>query len=341
MAYKQRHGGWRIQSDSSTYPEPYRILDPAALQGLKDLDPAGLHKLKHPFAIYHQSMSKVFQAFRRVLDAVDGFVSFEHFQQPKPGEETRPAYDMAEILNAQEELLLALQAHIDDAYQILKALVPRTLPAKPTFTDKLLEKEKHPTVTQFKNNITPYRDSFASIPNKAKHQTGRLCIFSILRPRTIPGYYLGVPDNAGKIVPDPEVYPNNSARSFYRDLRYHFCHVYLVGHHLATAVRGAIQADYGVAVKPSNHAGDGLPRYYVDRINKLPLIFFPAEVTQATPLVRFYDSPSPSVVCEMEVAHKAGSSGEGASRWIDQGMGAFTFIQSDGMPQQSMTFPTP
>src|SRR6266480_1080236 len=113
---------YRLTQRGNLYPVIYNYLHSLPDIVLHHTD----HDLRHPLAIYNVSLSRVTQAFQDTLDEND-----KVYQAPakKDGEidiDTRP------LLKAQQELLEALLAHIDDGYQIFRALHPMSRSSKPT-----------------------------------------------------------------------------------------------------------------------------------------------------------------------------------------------------------------
>jgi hypothetical protein len=150
-------------------------LYPSGYNCLRSLPDCALHHsdhgLRHPLGIYSLSFGRVVRAFKMVLDEND-----EIYQTPTDSS-GRCNFETTALLTAQRELLDALMAHIDDCYQILKALYPanRNEARKPAlFAHQWLSQAKHPTVEFFKDQINPYRETFAPIDNKMKHEHGRL-----------------------------------------------------------------------------------------------------------------------------------------------------------------------
>src|SRR6266700_7124083 len=145
-----------IAQQGNLYPPVYNCLRSLPDCALHHSD----HGLRHPLGIYSLSLGRVVQAFKMVLDENDKI-----YQTPTDSNGSCN-FETTALLKAQQELLNALMAHIDDCYQILKALYPasrRTKTKSEPFADKWLEEAKHPTVARFKHLIKPYRDTFAPI----------------------------------------------------------------------------------------------------------------------------------------------------------------------------------
>lgn len=267
-------------------------LFPAVYNHLRSLPDAvlqhGDHSLPHPLAIYNKSLYRVSQAFQGVLDENDKLYSAPFTAN---GEiDFKPQL----LLKAQLELLDSVMAHIDSGYQILKAVYPASRLTKSVpFADHWLEQARHPTVRQFKHLIKPYRDSFAPIVNRMKHEAGTLrCLIMYGPQERIAGYFLEGIDKHGVAGPDRKIHNGDHAISLPRDLRYHFVYLYVVGHFLMLALVEAIEKTYGICL-PSSIC---IEAPYLDiklmaeRISRLPFLFFYDEVNKPTPMVSLVES---------------------------------------------------
>jgi hypothetical protein len=217
---------YTVAQRGNLYPEAYNCL-----HSLPDIAiQHGDHGLRHPLGIYSISLQRVIQAFKDVLAEND-----KVYYAPLK-EDGSIDFNTDLLLKAQQELLDALMAHIDDCYHILKALYPasrRTKTKPEPFADKWLEEAKHPTVARFKHLIKPYRDTFAPIVNRMKHEHGilrALLMRNFDQPQNaqqrIVGYFVEGVDKHGTVGPDIKIHGKARAISFHRDLRYHFVHLY-------------------------------------------------------------------------------------------------------------------
>lgn len=98
-------------------------LYPAAFNVLSVLPPQMLHQgehdsLRHPLATYNLSIGRVLEAFRGVLDQL------KSLDAAPVNASGSLEFDPEPLLTAQKELLDSLASHIDDGYQILKAIYP-------------------------------------------------------------------------------------------------------------------------------------------------------------------------------------------------------------------------
>jgi hypothetical protein len=276
---------YAVAQRGNLYPDVYnclRSLPDIALQH-------GDHGLRHPLGIYSISFQRVIQAFQNVL------VENEKVYHVPLKEDEAIDFDTVPLLKAQQELLDSLMAHIDDGYQILKALYPASRLTKSVpFADKWLEQAKHPTVAQYKHLIKPYRDTIAPIVNRMKHEHGRLRAL-IMRnfdqpqntQQRIVGYFVEGVDKHGTVGPDTKIHGKDRAISFHRDLRYHFVHLYKVDHFLSEAIVEAINKTYSGQFTPSVYFDTPSSEIIAiaESITHLPFLFFFDEVSKLTPTV--------------------------------------------------------
>lgn len=278
---------YTIAQRGNLYPEVFnclRSLPDIALQ-------QGEHNLRHPLGIYSISLHRVTQAFQNVL------TENEKVYNAPSKEDGAIDFNLEPLIKAQHELLDALMAHIDNGYQILKALYPASCNTKlkpAQFADVWLEQAKHPTSPQFKHLIKPYRDTFAPIVNKIKHEHGILRAILMRNAdqpqntqQRIAGYFVEGVDKNGTVGPDIKIHGRDKAISFHRDLRYHFVHLYKVDHFLSQSIVKAINKTYSVQFSPSVHID--VPSSEIisiaERISNLPFLFFYDEVVKLTPTV--------------------------------------------------------
>jgi hypothetical protein len=286
--------------DGNLYPEIFNFLE--------FLPDRILHHTSysdcHPKIIYRISIGRVIDAFNQVLDELD-------FLQSSFISGGIEKADISSKLPAlQKELLESLSAHIDDCYHILRAVYPKsTLKKTPIFVDKWLKKANHPTVDGFQDGVEPYRNSFRDIVNgvKHKHKEIHCCLIypgkeGLIRSyvktgltfptrgKTIVGYYLSGFFSDGSIGPDPGFHPNREAISFNHNLRYHFVHLYIIGHLLKNAFVDAVLQKYGLDISTQifvESKTDEIEKL-ADRIYSLPLLFFPKEFEKPVANVYFF-----------------------------------------------------
>lgn len=280
-----------VAQQGNLYPSVYNCLRSLPDCALHHSD----HGLRHPIGIYSLSFGRVIQAFKMVLDENDKI-----YQAPTDSN-GKCNFETAALLKAQQELLDALMAHIDDCYQILKALYPanRNGAKKPAqFAHQWLSQAKHPTVELFKEQIHPYRETFAPIDNKMKHEHGRLISIVMRHPNLIngpqiciAGYFVEGVDSHQMLGPDQEIHEGKYAISFHHDLRHHFVHLYTVGHFLAQALIDVIKIEYLPSFKPEQYVSISQPeieeiKNVAERVASLPFLFYMNEVTKPVPSVQ-------------------------------------------------------
>jgi hypothetical protein len=284
------HLSYSISQRGNLYPVIYNCLCSLPDSVLQHAD----HGLRHPLAIYNISLSRIIQAFQEVLDEND---KVYHALIKEDGSID---IDTGVLLKSQQELLEALLAHIDDGYQILRSLYPMSrLEKSIPFADQWLKKAKHPTVSNFEHLVKPYRDTFAPIVNRIKHEHGRLRVVSMRNMLKLDdpyqrmiGYFVEGVDKKGVVGPDPKIHGGNRAISLHRDLRYHFVYLYVVDYFLMNAIINAISRTYSIQLLPATHID--MPSIEVktiaERISHLPFLFFFDEVNKPTPTVSISES---------------------------------------------------
>ncbi len=278
---------YAVAQRGNLYPEAFNCLHSLPDIALQHAD----HGLRHPLGIYSISLGRVIQAFQSVL------AENEKVYQAPLKEDDLINFNPDVLLKAQQELLDSLMAHIDDGYQILKALYPAsrlTRTKSVHFADKWLQEARHPTVARFKRLIRPYRDTFAPIVNRMKHEHGRLRTLMMRNfddqhnaRQRIVGYFVEGVDKHGTVGPDIKIHGAGRAISFHRDLRYHFVHLYKVDHFLSNAIVEAINKTYRIQFSPSAYIDTPTPeiKTIADSISHLPFLFFFDEVSKITPTV--------------------------------------------------------
>jgi hypothetical protein len=280
-----------VARDGNLYPSAFDALHalPAHMS-----HQAEHNKLRAPLATFNLSFGRALDAFVDVLDHLDELASAEmdttgtlHF-------------DPKALLDRQKELLDAMASHIDEGYLVLKAIYSSVnLKRDQPFADRWLEEAGHRKIMRiYKDAVAPYRDSFIQIVNDVKHNAGRLRICVLWdNHRRLGGYYLETSDRNGAPGPDPTMHPDNTAFSFNRDLRHHFCHLYDIGDALKRALVQAASTDYRtmLALSPVAMPDERLANI-AERVSKLGLWFFPDEVQKATPIVEFKRTDSDTIL---------------------------------------------
>lgn len=281
---------YSISQRGNLYPAIYNCLRSLPDSVLQHTD----HGLRHPLAIYNISLRRITRAFQDILDEND------KVYQASIKDDGEVDIDTRLLAKAQQELLESLLAHIDDGYQILRSLYPSSRLEKPIpFADRWLEQAKHPTVGKFKHLVKPYRDTFAPIVNRIKHEHGRLKTIIMRNEeqlydpyQRIIGYFVEGVDKKGSVGPDPKIHNGHHAISLHRDLRYHFVHLYVVDHFLTNAVVDAVIKTYDIHLPASAYFDMPSPEIkgIAERIFRLPFLFFFNEVGKPTPTVALSES---------------------------------------------------
>jgi hypothetical protein len=221
-------------------------------------------------------------------------------------------YPLKKLPNFQKELLHTLQSHIDDCYCILKVIHPYDSKVPEKHSDRWLDKVGHPAYKDFRNAINDYRESFAPIVNKIKHNGGQLRpimmysrgrgivahtvetgIQTFPKNARIVGYFLEGMQPNGHIGPDCEIHPGGiTAISLNRDLRYHFANLYRVGDHLMAAIARTVRHFHKIKLPRDVAVNDSASQYNIEsiaeRISKLPPLFFENEFSKKTPNIKFH-----------------------------------------------------
>ncbi len=260
-------------------------VQPGAFSLLSNLPPGSVkhaeHGLRPPGGIYNVSMGRVLSAFEATLDQL------EALRSAPADAHGGIAFKVEPLIAAQVELLESMMAHIDDGYQVLKACHPPNPSITEPFAHKWLEKARHPSVKQFKNAVSGYRDAIAPMGNRIKHEHGqlRLVVFYGGEQR-IAGYYLEAIDREGVAGADAKIHPGDTAFSFNRDLRFHFVHLFEIGDALRAALTSALQA-MGIRSDGRLVVDESARLIAVaERVEALSTTVFPDEVAKPAPHVR-------------------------------------------------------
>jgi hypothetical protein len=248
---------------------------PEAVNFLGQVPPEALfyiqHQLRHPESIYALSLGKVGEVFSKVADAY-----MSKAQEYRGINST--SLEMSDLLRYQENLLRAMQEHLDDCWLILKTLIdPASAMKAPSFADKYVIENMLPGAKSFRDALAGYKSTLR-IANKLKHQQGRLRGVAIWLPSGAHlGYFLEEPDANGTIGPSPEIHPDQGAISFARDLGWHLFNVYLCSQKLVSAVSKALDAR-GINIQPKVCSNDKNWERIVSLAVGIPTAYFPKEL---------------------------------------------------------------
>jgi hypothetical protein len=240
------------------------------------------HRRRHPVSLYSKSLDQIVKAWSEVLDRIDSFTT--EFIWTK-ADDKLPA-----VLEAYRALLVLLYEHLDVSYGCLRALVPSLGTNDPLFDTQFLDRARVPGWKQFRQRVQPYtQNRIGVVVNSLKHNQSELASFYLHKlPNLRAGYYVRDVLPSGALGPAPRVHlDGNSAFSFSRDMLIHFWNLYFLSGELATLMRGLL---------PNGHTANIAQEIASDwellagRIANLPLAFFPDELKQPCPLVRWNPS---------------------------------------------------
>jgi hypothetical protein len=278
--------------DGNLYPEVFNYLRLLPDEVLFH----SAHKERHPFSIYTLSLQRLTKAFKDLLDEI------KQISAALLDVKGNFNYRLDKIPELQEELLRSLESHIDDCHIIIRVL------HKPEQWETW--KKKH--LKRFNAAIKGYRDSFARIINKIKHNYGRirpvmmyspgknLTAYSSTTGIKIPyrnprivGYFLEGVHSDGCIGPDTDIHPSgNTAISLNRDVRRHFANLYRIGHYLKCSVVESVYDLYQLDLPQPGRVESTSYNYEIEqiaeRINQLPPLFFQNEFSESTPVISYY-----------------------------------------------------
>jgi hypothetical protein len=223
-----------------------------------------------PQGAYSGSIQDVIFAFESALNAVDDFRS------KRPWLSNQEHWDR-HYVQAFEHLLYTLVEHVDTCSDIVRCHLPGDV-----------EFKKHPVFKKWDQDIRFYRSRVATIVNSIKHRQRRLRgIVMHDDAETVPGYYVEIvgtgSENEPMAHPDTLIHrEGNTAISGYRDLRFHFVHLYVLGQHLSNALGWFATTGNDGAGKSNTD-----PRLFqvAMRISELPAYCFPDEVAASAPAV--------------------------------------------------------
>lgn len=230
-----------------------------------------LQQLRHPESIYRFSLEKVGAAF---CDVARGYLS----KTAEYRNHTADTFDVSDLLKSQENLLRAMQEHLDDCWSILKTLIdPARATKASSFAEEYVIENKLPGAKSFRGAVAGYKNSLF-IANRLKHGQGHLRGVAIWLPdRPSIGYFLEEPDSTGAIGPSTAIHPDRGAFSFARDLRQHLANVYNSSEQLVKAVERALS---GQGMRRVGQPASGTPLWteVLSLAAKLPAAYFPNEL---------------------------------------------------------------
>lgn len=165
------------------------------------------HGLRHPKAIYLVSSMNVYRSFYNFFD-----------------EFNKLDYDKNKVCYCHKEITDTLMAYCDDIYHIVKCFIPKDDNSKDDiFADKWISRIYKKEIRDYKERILEYRDSFAKINNRVKHQHGRYSKVKMeYKYGFVDGYFIDGVDEDGAIVPYEGIHSRYedkyTATSFNKDI---------------------------------------------------------------------------------------------------------------------------
>jgi hypothetical protein len=230
------------------------------------------HGLRHPESLYQFSLDKVAATFKRVAEAY--LSKTQEYRDQRSG-----AFDLTDLLNYQEAFLHAAREHLDDCYLILQTLVdPTSTQKRSRFAEEYVIENRLAGAKAFQQSMESHKKTFR-ILNKLKHRQGRLRGVSIWTGAGAHiGYFLEELDSEGRLGPSAEIHPDQGAISFARDLPWQIFNIYRCSNRLVEAIRKALVAAYGLAIRPRIAADDALWKEVVCLAEAVHPRIFPKEV---------------------------------------------------------------
>lgn len=259
---------------------------PEAFLVISKLPDDTLHHLAHgrraPVSLYRRSLYRIAEDWHLALDKIDKFnISFLC-----TGDDAL----LPDVVSSYAKLLHRLYEHFDASYGCLRTLFP--LQAKnPPIDQQFLDNVKPPGWDVFKSRTKLYnRYRLGPVVNALKHNQADMSYLYIHGAHDVRvGYYISDVQENGILGPSLKVHPDgNSAFSFAYDMLIHFWNLYFMSSELATVVRRVAACEKCVELEQCKN--DDLESMYMDlarRVSGLPLAFFPDEIKQPCPLVRW------------------------------------------------------
>ena len=240
------------------------------------------HKRRNPKSLYARSLLRVAASWHAVLDELESF-EFSFLL-------TKNADRLTQVLDLHRDLLFALYEHLDASYGCVRALFPAKGDGDPLLDTQFLEKAKVPGWNDFRSRVRPYvTNRIGAVVNSLKHNQSELAYLYLHRDADVrPGYYVRDVQTSGALGPSLRVHADgNSGFSFARDMLLHFWNLYFISSELSVLLRrNSPPGTSSVlpAVEPSLCTSF---ERLAERVAAVPLAFFPDEVRQPCPMVRW------------------------------------------------------
>lgn len=250
-----------------------------------------------PLGIYNYSLQKIWKGFENVLDALD---QLDRSQPFRDQEQFGSNFDNP-LMDAQEDLLMAIKEHFDDCLTVLKCFYPYSIGSK----KEKFNKEK--VIVDYKTDVVDFFTHISQIANHIKHHQGRPVLLVMFNEKSfIPGYFLQGVNEKGIILPyreihlpvrsefDPEA-GYDTAFSFFYDLRYLFYGVYALSHHLAKAINQIAKPSVQLPSSPIDPL-DNKALLIAKRIYMLPTRFYEDELKKETPSIKVIETQDETII---------------------------------------------
>ncbi len=230
--------------------------------------------LRHPLGIFNSSVNEVVTEIEKLCDLLEKIaVTYQ-------GDLIEVIKNHDDILGLQRNLLYSIANHLDNCENIMKCFFQ----AKKAF-------RKNREVKEYKKNIQDYSSHVGLLVNKVKHEN------QMIRPIWManntpsqekwfsPGYYLETAKPDGSLGPNPDLHKaDDTGISFYRDIRFHFAHIYIVSSYLddfTQKIVGTID-EINYSLGKDTRLGK-----LAMRITNLPKYYFPNERSKSFPVIKF------------------------------------------------------
>jgi hypothetical protein len=228
-----------------------------------------VYERRHPLAIYNVSCATVLDNFNKVIAELHQLMVVRPFLDT-----SKIDWDTA-LLTSQKDLLYALMEYLEDCENILACFFP---------SEEIRNKDIR--AKSYRSAVKEYRDHIGKIVNHLKHEQGRLRPIIFFNDELVlPGYFIEGPVAENFLGPVEKIHSGgNTAFSFARDLRYNFFHFYAVAKHLSNTIGSIISAGQ-TSDLPKNETPDKRVLEIASNISRLPLVFYPDEVSKPVPNV--------------------------------------------------------
>ncbi len=227
------------------------------------------HQLRHPLGIYNVSFRNILYGFNRVLSVLEEVLATKVLL------DTKETYWHIELSMAQRLLMYFLLEHIDDCENVLQC-----------FFETQNERKEDKFFRQFRAKSKDYQDHIAKAVNNIKHKRGEITPIVLFdENHFIPGYFIEAMGEDGVLAPNKTVHKSDEvAFSFARDLRFHFCWVYILSELLSDTILEMLGIEEPKASTEGHLQSFDIYRI-AQRIAAIPPFLFPDEVALEYPQI--------------------------------------------------------